>query len=159
MMRRLVDAAIALLLIAASGVVCANVLSRFVLGTSLFGSDDFTLLLLLWMTFLAAIPVAVEGRHFSMPLLLEAVGAAPKEALLGIIEVVSLVALVGLAVSSFSLLEVYAGATQISLGIDKRIYAAPVILGSLGMVAAVVYRLWTRLAAARTSRHPENGRS
>ena len=101
-MERVVDIIVAALLIVAAGVVCANVFSRYVLGVSLFGAEDFTILLLLWMTFVAAIVVQAADRHFSMPLLKEALSPAGQARLTLVVDVLSCVTLGILAVSSLT---------------------------------------------------------
>lgn len=143
-LNRALDLLVALLLTGAAVVVCANVFSRYVMAKSLFGSEDFTLLLLLWMTFIAAIVVQSDEQHFSMSLLKEALPARGQWWLALFVELACCVTLGILAFSSLGLLEAYATSTQISLGIPKRVYAYPVVIGSFGMLLVVVLRLLRR---------------
>ncbi len=157
--RRLLNLVVAMILLMVSVVVCANVFSRYAMNMSIFGSEDFALLLLLWMTFIGGIVVQHDRAHFAMPLFIDALSARGKRVAALVVDVVSLVTLAILAFSSLSLVTTYGASTQISLGIPKTLYAYPLVAGSFGMLAVVAFGLIDRARLHRRGREPLQARS
>lgn len=138
---RLLNILVSLLLMAASLLVIANVFLRYIFNSSIFGSDDIILLLILWMSFLGMIIVQQEKKHFAMPLLAASLSKEKRERLEIFNLVLQTVVLILFAYSTFLLWNTYSQSVQISLGINKTIYAAAAIAGAGGMLLAVVTNL------------------
>lgn len=63
---RWIEQVLALAFIAAVGLNFANVVDRYVLGSSILGADEVQIYIMVWMTFLGAVIVAWRDQHLRM---------------------------------------------------------------------------------------------
>jgi TRAP-type C4-dicarboxylate transport system permease small subunit len=145
-----IEWALALALIAGVCLNFANVVDRYLLGSTILGADEIQVFIMVWMTFLAAGVVAWRGQHLRMDALVRLV----PERLHGMLRVTELATLallagVTLVLSAQYTWDMFRLAQQSNTaGIPMWIPHAAVPLG-FGLIALVAARHGVRALRAR----------
>ncbi len=143
LLRRLLDIAAALLLVAVLAITAARVVGRYVLGLPMPWSEELTRLLFVWLVMLAA----ARAGHMRIDLLEGKLGPRARRGLAALITVVSVVLLAFLVHYGLALVELTAYDRYTALGVSVQyLYWAVVVGGSL----------WIILLLADTFLEPED---
>jgi len=92
---RLIQAGLALLLLAAVGLNCANIVFRYFFDFSLLASDELQVFAMVLITFLGAITVSMQGQHLCMDVLAQAASGRARR-ILALCEALVTIAAAGL---------------------------------------------------------------
>ena len=139
---------LALAFMAAVALNFANVVGRYVIGSSILGADEVQIYIMVWMTFLGAAVVTWRNQHLRMDVLVQLL-PRPVRAMLRVAELALLATLAGFVLVQSSL---YAqqmfrlGRTSDMAGVPMWIPHGAVAIG-FGLMALIA--LWRGVEAVR----------
>lgn len=121
----------------------ANVVSRHVFGKAIFWTEEILVYLVIWGVFLGMAAIAYRGEHLNMDLFSAAIPSRWRPLYRGIAAVVMVAVSVFVAVQSWQIVALFAGAGQVSLaaGVPKAVPHAALLVGFVLTSLAVLVRL------------------
>jgi TRAP-type C4-dicarboxylate transport system permease small subunit len=121
----------------------ANVVGRYVFGQALFWAEETMVFITIWGVFIGVAAIAYNGDHLNMDLLSRAIRGRWRTALNAAIVATMLACCVFVAVQSFQVVRLFAGAGQVSVaaGIPKALPHAALAVGFILTALAVLARI------------------
>ena len=131
------------LMLAGVAINFANVLGRYLFGQALFWAEETMVFITIWGVFIGVAAIAYNGDHHNMDLLSQAIRGRWRTALNAAIVAALLACCAFVALQSFHVVGLFAGAGQVSVaaGIPKAIPHAALAVGFVLTALAVLARI------------------
>lgn len=113
-----------------------QVVLRYVFRHSIDWVEEISVVVLTWLAWVGATLLWLQRRHPAVDLVIAALPPTARRALQRLFDVAAIVLGVGLAISAWHTIDMFAGIELAGLGIDSAVKYQPIVAGGAGLAVA-----------------------
>jgi TRAP-type C4-dicarboxylate transport system permease small subunit len=114
---------------------------RYVFRHSIDWVEEVSVVVMTWLAWVGATMLWLQRRHPAVDIVVGSLSPSARRVLHGLFDVMAIVLGIGLAVSTWGTLDMFAGMELAGLGIDSAVKYQPVLAGGVGLAFAGVVNL------------------